>query len=86
MLLPSSKVNEQFRTWVIETARGEVVTGLIRKEDRRSIHMLPNLLIPDATKIVRKKDIEFKSASKLSSMPEGLVNVMTKTATPAISR
>lgn len=39
---------------------------------------IPNLLIPDAITVVPKEQVEEKVASKISSMPQGMVDGLTR--------
>ena len=57
---------------------GKVISGLIKEEDAKTIRVMTNLLTPEVTTVVKKSQIEFRTASKISSMPEGLLNVLTK--------
>lgn len=75
---PSHEINKKYQTFQIETVKGKVINGVIVKEDESNIHVMTNLLTPDVIEVVAKKDIDFKTASKISSMPEGLLNVLTK--------
>jgi putative heme-binding domain-containing protein len=70
VLLPSRQVAEQFRTTVITTRQGVMVSGLVVSETADAVELLQ----PDATrKALRKKDIEERTMSNLSPMPTGLV-------------
>ena len=48
------------------------------KEDEQEIHLIPNLLTPEVVTVIPKKEIEERIASKLSSMPQGMADVLTK--------
>ncbi len=75
---PSSEINPQFQSWQFEMSDGRLINGVIAKEDAESYQVLTNLLAPNAVTQVRKKDIDDKIASKLSAMPPGLLNILTK--------
>lgn len=51
---------------------------VIVKEDQKKYSVASNLLTPNSLTEVRKRDVEIKSASKVSSMPAGLLDVLTK--------
>ena len=78
ILEPSKEVNEQYRTYQLVLKSGEVLTGTILKEDETSVHVIPNLLLPDVLQQVPKKDILQRVPAQLSSMPQGLADVLTK--------
>ena len=61
------------------TDDGEVVTGLIREENNKQLIIVPNLLTPEVTKTIDKNKIEFKTESKVSQMPEGLLDILQET-------
>lgn len=75
---PSSEINEKFRTYQFQMSDGRVVAGVVVKEEPTEYHVVSNLLLPQAISRVNKKDVEERVASKISPMPEGLVNVLTK--------
>ncbi len=78
MLEPSAKIHEKFQNYQLFTRDGRVITGVIVKEDKRRFHVATNLLTPNTLTTVLKKDVEEKIASKISPMPVGLLNVLTK--------
>jgi len=78
ILEPSTEINEQFRSWQIFTTDGEVVAGVIVKEDAKAVHVAQNLLTPNALTTVPVKQIESRTASKISSMPTGMLNTLKK--------
>ena len=78
VLEPSVEINEKYRTVAIETTDGKLITGVQQREDATSIHLIPNLLVPQAITEVPKSKIEERFTSKISMMPAGLANVLTK--------
>ncbi len=78
MIEPSSEINEKFRTYVVELKSGKIVAGVVKQEDAKSIHIIPNLLTPDVVEVISKSDVEDKVPSRVSSMPEGMLDVLTK--------
>ncbi|MDP7254313.1 MAG: L-sorbosone dehydrogenase, partial [Planctomycetota bacterium] len=78
ILDPSEEINEKFQTWMFLTKNGEMITGVIQSEARGTIRVIPNLLNPKAVIPVRKKQIAQRKASKVSSMPAGLLNTLRK--------
>ena len=78
ILEPSSELNEKYRAYQIYKTDGVVVTGTVLNEDETSIQVIPNLLTPDMITVVPKEQIEEKVASKISSMPRGMVDGLTR--------
>ncbi len=75
---PSSEINERYRTFRFLLNSGQVVTGVIQSENESEVRILSNLLTPEIVTTLKKSDIELRSESRLSSMPVGLINVLTK--------
>jgi len=78
LLEPSHEVNDKYRTHQFVLLNGKVVPGVIVKETRREYHVLTNLLDPKNVTRLRKKDVDEKIPSKLSPMPDGLADILTK--------
>ena len=78
LLDPSHDINKKYRTWQFITTDGKIVTGFIHQEDEKGIHVIPNLLTPNIKVVLSQREIEIRKASSISSMPAGLVNVLTK--------
>lgn len=75
---PSSKIHEDFQTYQFLLDDGRTVTGVIAQEDANRYRVVTNLLTPKTLTEVRKRDVEEKFISKISSMPSGLLDVLTK--------
>jgi putative heme-binding domain-containing protein len=70
VLLPSRQVAEPFRAQTFVTDDGRMLTALVTGESENFV----DLLLPDATrKSLAKKQIEERSPTALSPMPQGLV-------------
>jgi putative heme-binding domain-containing protein len=70
LLLPSRQVAEPFRSQQITTDDGLALTGLVTAETTENVE----LLLPDASRrTVAKKQIEDRTPTTLSPMPQGLV-------------
>jgi putative heme-binding domain-containing protein len=78
LLEPSTEINEQFRAHVFQTADGDVVTGVIVKEDAASVHVVTNLLLPNEVRILAKDKIAARKPSELSPMPTGMLVTLEK--------
>ncbi|HEV3002808.1 MAG TPA: HEAT repeat domain-containing protein, partial [Pirellulales bacterium] len=78
MCEPSKVINEKFRTQIIETTDGEVVTGIVVGQDETSLRVMANPLEKCEPKVVRLDDIESRDFAKISMMPGGLLVTLTK--------
>jgi putative heme-binding domain-containing protein len=78
MIEPSSKIHEKFQNRQFVTSEGRTITGVVIKEDAKAYHVATNLLTPNTLTIVAKRDVDEQVLSKVSPMPTGLLNVLTK--------
>jgi putative heme-binding domain-containing protein len=76
MLHPSDVINENFKTYQVITSRGEVITGVVVSQDQNVIRVLGNPL--EKPREIPVNDIDEKIESKISMMPEGLLNTLSK--------
>jgi putative membrane-bound dehydrogenase-like protein len=75
ILYPSKAIADQYVTWVIETVKGENITGLIVGETPEHV------IVRDGNGKdykVQKKDIDTKTKSTVSLMPADLMAYMTE--------
>ncbi|MGL6094335.1 MAG: DUF6797 domain-containing protein, partial [Fimbriiglobus sp.] len=76
VLSPSKAIKKGYETVVVTTTAGQTVTGLVAEEKDGTLALLDpsgggkRVLIPVA-------DIESRTASKISLMPDGLVNLLS---------
>lgn len=77
LIEPSKAVSDQYQLTIVETVQGEVITGRLIEETDELLKMRTD---PFALKLteIKKDDIEYRETSKLSQMPLGLINVLTK--------
>jgi putative heme-binding domain-containing protein len=75
---PSSEINDQFRAQVFQTSDGDVVAGMVVKEDAQAVHVVTNLLLPNEVKIIPKDKISARKPSELSPMPTGMLVTLQK--------
>ena len=78
LIEPSSEINEKYRNAQFITSSGKIVSGVVIKETDNEFHILTNLLSPTAVTRLKKKDVDEKLLSRLSPMPDGLLNVLGK--------
>ncbi|HET6249731.1 MAG TPA: c-type cytochrome [Tepidisphaeraceae bacterium] len=77
IILPSKVISEQYAATEGKTKDGETFYGRLLEENADQIVLQPNGLKPERVTI-KKADITLRRFSKLSPMPEGLVNTFTK--------
>ncbi len=75
---PSKVVSEQFQNIVLVKKDGDDVSGRILDETDNKIVVQPNPLAPETKVEVRKSDVADRHVSRLSPMPEGLLNSFSK--------
>ncbi len=74
---PSKVLSEQYMNITIETTAGQVHIGRIAEETPDKVVLRTKPLEPE-TVTIKKSEIEFRSLSKISPMPAGLLNTLTK--------
>ena len=78
ILEPSFRINEKFQSWVIETNKGKIVTGLIVKETPEAYEVLENPLAKAKPVVIKKTDVADRKKSPVSIMPKGLLDKLTR--------
>ena len=78
ILEPSKVVSEQFQNETVVKKDGEDYTGRVVDEKDDKLVLAINPLAPDQRVEVKKADIASRKPSKLSPMPEGLLNNLSK--------
>lgn len=73
LLDPSAIVGKDYRSTIIETTDGRVVSGLVTKETDSAV----TLRTINDTIVIPKSEIEERKLSELSIMPEGQLNTLT---------
>jgi putative heme-binding domain-containing protein len=74
---PSKVVSEQYQNITVVKKGGDDVTGRLVEETDSKLVLVPNQLTGDKVE-VKKSDVQSRSPSKLSPMPEALVNILSK--------
>ncbi len=74
ILEPSKVIAQGYETIVIETKKGQTLTGVFKGESGDAVHLTDNDGKPHR---VLKKDFEDRVFSPLSTMPNGLSDGMT---------
>src|SRR4051812_40375955 len=75
---PSKVLSEQYQNMAITKKDGEDVVGRILEETEDKVVVMVNPLEPEKKTTIKKSEIAKRAPSKLSPMPEGLVNILTK--------
>jgi putative heme-binding domain-containing protein len=75
---PSFKINEKYQTWVIETKKGKVYTGIILEESPKQIKLIENPLVKAQPITLLMTEIDSKAKSPVSVMPKGLLDKLTR--------
>jgi hypothetical protein len=57
---------------------GRVVSGVVLEETAAGLRVAPSLLTPADTLTLRRTDIEERIPVRVSAMPAGLLNVLTR--------
>lgn len=78
MLQPSKKIDKKYQSNVFQMESGRVISGLIVKEDAETVHVVDNPTAPDKVRVLAKDQIEERSVSPVSIMPQGVLNKLTK--------
>ncbi|NNE01265.1 MAG: hypothetical protein HKN47_28460 [Pirellulaceae bacterium] len=78
LLEPSAEINEKFQTYKFLLADGRVISGVIAKNSKKELQVMTNLLTPKILTAVPKDAIDEQVKSKISAMPKGLLDVLTK--------
>ncbi len=76
ILEPSKSISDQYAAVNIETDDGKLITGRIINLNGDSIIVNTDMLNPSATVTIDRRRIETMELSKVSMMPEGLLNTL----------
>jgi len=77
ILEPSKVISEQYQNTMIMTTSGKILDGRVMEENADRLILKPNPLQPETIEI-KKSNIDKRAPSKISPMPEKLVNNYTK--------
>ena len=79
ILEPSKEIEKKYRTQIIVTVKGKLVSGVVIEETDKFLKLVANPLDKDAKVTqVNKDDIDEREESKVSVMPAGLLDTMTR--------
>ena len=74
---PSKIISDQYQNIVVTTRDGDLVVGRLVEENDQKLVLVTNPLTGEKAEVA-KADVESRAPSKVSPMPEGLLNVLTK--------
>ena len=77
MIEPSKVVSDQYQNMTVTKKDGEDVTGRIVEESDTRLVLVTNPLTGEKVEL-NKADVKGRTPSKLSPMPEGLLNILTR--------
>src|SRR5262249_25620920 len=75
---PSEVVDPKYRTVTVITSEGQTLSGLVVRQNDRTIWLVSNPLAPNEVKEVSRSDIEQLVESTRSLMPDGLLNTLNE--------
>jgi putative heme-binding domain-containing protein len=75
---PSKVVSEQFQNTTVWLKNGDDHTGRLMSETGDTLVLVPNQLQPDTKITVKKSDVTKRAFSKISPMPQGLTDALSK--------
>ena len=77
LIVPSKAISDQYLNTTILTKDGEVFNGRILEENARQIKLRPDPFAKEPI-VIEKENIQDRQLSKVSEMPQGLINTLTK--------
>jgi putative heme-binding domain-containing protein len=78
VLEPDKVISDQYAAVVIQTTDGKVITGRLTNFSGDRITVNTNMLDPNATESVNRREIENMETAKTSMMPAGLLNTLNE--------
>jgi putative heme-binding domain-containing protein len=77
ILEPSKVISDQYQNEVFTTGKGKVLTGRVVDESADRLVIQPDPLKPERVEVL-KADLDSRTPSKVSPMPAGLVDVLSR--------
>ncbi|MCA9125888.1 MAG: c-type cytochrome [Planctomycetales bacterium] len=78
ILQPSHTIHKDFVTHKFLTTDGRVIAGVIVEQGEAAVQVATNLLTPNTLTRIQRTDIVEQVETKVSAMPEGLVDTLTR--------
>jgi putative heme-binding domain-containing protein len=77
IVTPSKVISDQYRSTIVRTHDGEIITGRIIDQDDKKIRVRTDPFATEITEIA-KTSIDERAPSPVSEMPQGAINVLSK--------
>ena len=77
LLVPSKVISDRYRNEIIETEDGLVITGRVVYDDGQHLRIRTDPFTHNSTEVA-VDNIEIRTHSEISEMPEGLLNILTE--------
>jgi putative heme-binding domain-containing protein len=79
LVVPSKEIDAKYRVQIVVTVDGKLHSGVVVFEDEKILRLSANPLEKNVKVVeIDKQDIDEREESKVSIMPEGLLNTMTR--------
>ena len=78
ILEPSQDIDEKFQSYIFALDSGRQVTGMVVEENDEHYKIVIDPLAKDKATVILKDEVEAFKKSKLSLMPKGLMNKLTR--------
>ncbi len=75
---PSKDIDKKYQSNTFVLASGKVVTGMLLEENDDIVKLLVDPLAKSDPLVIKQDDIDDQATSKVSIMPEALLNKLTK--------
>ncbi|MFK7770395.1 MAG: PVC-type heme-binding CxxCH protein [Mariniblastus sp.] len=75
---PSKDIDEKYQSTKFFMASGKIITGLVTGENDKEVRIVIDPLAKNQETIILKDDIDDRSKSKLSQMPAGMVDKLSR--------
>ncbi len=78
IIVPSKEISDQYAAVKVELDNGKTIIGRIVNLNNDTMMILPDMLDPSTTIDVNRRRVEKVEKSRVSMMPEGLLNTLEK--------
>ncbi len=79
LVVPSKEIEAKYRVQIVVMVDGKLHSGVVVFEDEKILRLSANPLDKNVKVVeIDKQDIDERDESKVSIMPEGLLNTMTR--------
>ncbi len=78
LIEPSKEIDDKYRSYTFLLASGKAVTGMIMEEDQDEVKVVIDPVAQGRPTVIRKSDVEERLPAKVSLMPQGLLNRLSR--------